>query len=166
MANNRVSGITGDGFSIRLDQLGDRALRGLSKVITSGAKEIQKQARSNAPVDIGNLEEAIKVDTDRSGSHRRVSATVYVDETMPAVHYNADGSVTKGTEDKVVGDYVMEMHENLTPVGHLQLGPKSLDKSMSGHQVGGKFMERAFDDVVPGIIQEAEDIVRKASRET
>jgi len=58
-----------------------------------------------------------------------------------------------GRPGKTVGDYAYEMHEHLTPVGPLQLGPLSSAKA-SGATVGGGFLTRAMEQEAQGLIQE------------
>ena len=154
---DRVSGVSSTELSFRLDQVGDRAIRGISQAIREGAHDIAEKARSNAPVDQGNLEDAIKVDISRSGVNGRVSATVYVDESMPAPELTPDGRIVKGTEYKVVGDYAMKMHE-----GEYKLGKRSRAKASAGHEVGPKYLERAVDEVLPGVVAAARRLAKRA----
>lgn len=130
----------------RIRQVGDRAVRGVSDIMQEEGEAIAQLAREFAPVDQGNLEEAIKVEVARGGSRGRISVDVYIDPDMPAPHINPDGTVTKGTESKTVGDYAAAMHEGLAPYGSgaFKLGPRSLAKAASGAAVGGKFLERAL----------------------
>lgn len=129
-----VSGV--EALLTKLSQTGERAVRGVSEEIKEGAKDIQDLARLQAPVDEGNLEDAIKVEVDRSGINGRIQAYVYVDSD-----HEAD-------EGKTVGDYAPRMHE-----GTYNLGPRSrIKQSAAGVVVGRKFLERAVDDLAPGII--------------
>lgn len=129
-----VSGV--DSLLAKLSQTGERAVRGVSEEIKEGAKDIQDLARLQAPVDEGNLEDAIKVEVDRSGINGRIQAYVYVDSDQDT----GDG--------RTVGEYSNYMHE-----GTYNLGPRSqIKQSAAGVVVGRKFLERAVDDLAPGII--------------
>jgi hypothetical protein len=129
-----VSGV--EELMLKLSQTGERAIRGVSDEIKDGAKDIQDLARLQAPVDEGNLEDAIKVEFERTGINRRVEAFVYVDGDQEA------------DDGKVVGDYAPRMHE-----GTYNLGPRSkIKQSAAGVIVGRKFLERAVDDLAPKII--------------
>jgi len=111
-------------------------------------RELYKQAlktrdlaRKFAPVDEGNLEEAIKVHPDELGVKRdafgrfaRTEVEVYIDMDMPI----------DGRDGKTVGDYAYIQHEWLTPYGPWKLGEKSVRKQNGqSEQVGGGFLERA-----------------------
>lgn len=141
-----------DGLSAMLLQIGDRAVRGVSNVMVSEGKKIQELAVSNAPVDEGNLEEAIKIEIDRGGINGRTRVSIFVDEDMDAGH------------GKTVGDYAARMHEGLAPYGSgaYNLGEKSRQKANSGHNVGGKYMERAIDEREDELMRKVYDIVRKS----
>ena len=111
------------------------------------AKDIQTLAKKMAPIDYGNLEEAIKLRTTgglvRNKRGHFVGgggATIYVDNEMVA---EQPGSHRK--EQVVVGDYAWFIHEHLTPYGSLRLGKLSQEKQDADPsvQVGGGFMDRA-----------------------
>lgn len=128
---------------INISQAGERAARGISQVLKEEADEIALAAISNAPVDQGNLESAIKVQRlggngarDSLGRFVRTSYTIYV-----------DGSVEAGGA-KTVADYWAIMHEQLAPYGSgdYKLELRSQQKRAEGYDVGGKFMERAVVD--------------------
>lgn len=144
-----VSGFAGvDALLVRVDM--DTKKRVTSKMWIK-AKKIQELAIKMAPLDEANLEKAIKVSPETPGRARdeatgqfvRQEIEVYIDMEMPV----------PGRPGKTVGDYAYEMHEHLTPMGPLQLGPRSLEKS-SGAQVGGGFLTRAMEQEAEGIIQE------------
>jgi HK97 gp10 family phage protein len=142
----KITGI--DNLLTNLSQVGERAVRGVSDEIKQGAEDIKDLAKLQAPIDEGNLEDAIKVDVDRSGVKGRIQAFVYV-----------DGSVT--TDDgKAVEDYAMQMHE-----GTYNLGPRSQAKdSAVGGGVGRKFLERAVDELSPNIINRVQQAVKRTIR--
>lgn len=114
------------------------------------AQAIRLLAIRMAPIDKGNLEEAIKVRPEtpgrvrnEAGQFERQEIEVYIDMNMPIA----------GRKGKTIGDYAYEMHEHLTPYGPLKLGPKSEAKN-SGVQVGGGFLTRAMEELAEDIIGE------------
>jgi hypothetical protein len=117
----------------RLDTILERSSEGARQALEDGAKKIQKQAQMYAPVDLHNLEKAIKIDSDRGGIRRRKRFFVYVDTNLPVPQ--VDG--------KTVGDYAFIMHE-----GVYDLGEKSKEKAaLLGVAVGRKFLERAAKEL-------------------
>lgn len=115
-----------------LTQTGDYVKKGVASKMLEGGYKMRDKARDYAPVDLGNLEKAIKLEHDRAGIHGRREVTVYVDEGMSV----------EGREEHTVAEYAMRMHE-----GSYNLGKKSLEKeSALGVQVGPKYLERAADD--------------------
>lgn len=122
-------------ISARIRQVGERALRGGANVLREEAKEIADLARSFAPVDEGNLEDAIEVNPheERDGN-RRVSVEVWVNPDAPG----------SGGEEFAIS-YGMRLHEQQEPFGSgaIPLGVKSRIKDVGRGVVGGKFMERA-----------------------
>lgn len=138
---------------VRLNQTGERALRGVSAKIREGAKKIQYRAVEYAPVDEGDLESAIKVMTDRGGINSRLQATVYVD---------GDEEASNG---KKVGDYALAVHEGVAPFGSGgwgRLGKRSKIKDGNRGVVGGKFLERAAEELAPEITKDLQEAIRKA----
>lgn len=124
-------------------QGGERVVRGVSTQMKKEGEEIQKLAREYAPVDEGNLEDAITVEADRSGVRGRTVVYVYVDENHPA-HMTT------------VGQYAMRMHE-----GEYRLGPGSQAKDAGRGVVGPKFLERAVDERSPMIMPSLLESARK-----
>ncbi|MFT4064274.1 HK97 gp10 family phage protein [Paraburkholderia sp.] len=134
-----------------LQQVGEKAVRGVFAQMKVEAQALAEKARENAPVDHGDLETAIKVretggGRNELGQFARKSVEVYVDGSLPA--HDSDGRDRPG---KTVGDYAYEMHEHLIPAGPLQLGPKSQQKDGGSGKVGGKYLERARDEIEQGI---------------
>lgn len=120
------------------------------------AVELRNLARKMAPEDMANLEYAIKVSPesidgvarDSLGHFARREFKVYVDMNDPAPHLNDDGSITKGTENKLVGDYAYYVHEYVHPAGNNKLGERSALKQMGqNEEVGGAFMTRAAEEI-------------------
>lgn len=129
----------------------DTKKRVTSKMIIKAAA-IRDLARKMAPVDEANLEKAIKVRPETPGRARndqgqfvRQEIEVYIDMSMPV----------PGRPGKTVGDYAYEMHEHLTPVGPLNLGPKSREKQgASDVEVGGAFLTRAMIELSDNLMKE------------
>jgi hypothetical protein len=153
----KVSGIINtEEMLLRLDST---AKRRVVKVLVKRAEQIRDLARKMAPVDEGNLEEAIKLRGDAVGRTRdefgrfqRTEVDVYIDMDAPVPE----------RPGHTVGDYAYEMHEHLTPMGPMQLGPASVAKQEGQQeQVGGGFLERAAEEVVAaGMEEELMDILR------
>lgn len=121
-----------NGLSTTFGQIGGMIVRTVNDELNNIALEVQKKAREYVPVDMGYAEEAIKID---KSSQRRKWA-VYLDMSVMATH---DGRTYP------VGEYLMWLHENQS----YRLGEKSEQKAATlGVEVGPKFLERAFQDVV------------------
>lgn len=114
----------------------DATLAGFDSM-KEGAKEIQKLAQDYAPVDEHDLEKAIKVEIDP----QNMSAYVMIDPLA------TDG---RGVSIALYGMY---MHEGLAPYGsgRYELGPES-EKKAASKDVGGKFLERAYENSVRDIV--------------
>jgi len=136
-----VEGI--DELKYLLQQSGDKAVRGVLNQMRQEAKDIQELAIKMAPLDHGNLEEAIKVRDNAGGrtslgQFARKTVEVYVDTEMEIPE----------RPGKFISDYAWEMHQHLTPYGFLRLGKKSQAKQHGQEEiVGGGFLERAVDKV-------------------
>lgn len=135
-------------------QTGGRAQDGIARQMKKEALKIQELAKKFAPVDYGNLEDAIEVDEegggrDDMGRFVRKSYRVFVDMNHPAAH---------GQE---VGDYAYFIHEHMTPYGPVPLGPHSLEKQAGqAEMVGGLYMDRAVDEVMKGMMSRLVDVAR------
>ena len=104
-----------------------------------GAKEILELAKKQAPVDEGNLEDALELQEDRFGLNTRTRITIFVNESKALPH----------RPDKTVGDYATRMHD-----GQYNLGKDSLAKQRAnGQVVGPKYLERAVQKLEKEIIQ-------------
>ena len=118
-------------------QGGEKAVRGVAKQMEDEGEEIADLARQYAPVDEHNLENAIEVESSRSGVNRRTVVDVGVNSFAPV----------EGREDITVGDYAFIMHE-----GVYNLGPGSLAKDGGRGVVGPKYLERALKERERGLI--------------
>lgn len=115
-----------------LSQTGEYVKKGVASKMLEGGRKMRNKARDYAPVDEGNLEDAITLEHDRSGIHGRRQVFVFVDESHPV----------ENREGHTVGEYAMRMHE-----GDYNLGDKSLAKQAAlGVTVGPKYLERAAED--------------------
>jgi hypothetical protein len=128
-----------------LYQTGHRVTRGVVGQMRSEAEAIQKLAKKYAPLDHGNLEDAIKVKTlgggrDELGRFMRKSFEVSID-------MNATGHLGES-----ISKYAYEMHELLLPygAGGFNLGKLSRQKDAGRGVVGGRFLERAVSEVSNG----------------
>lgn len=149
----KVSGV--ENLLLQLSQTGEKAIRGVSNEIQKGAKKIQYRAIQYAPVDEGNLENAIKTEFDRSGVNGRLQAFVYVDPNEDA----GDG--------RTVGDYALAVHEGVAPFGSGgwgRIGKRSQIKDGGRGEVGGKFLERAAEDMAEEIAQDLQKVIAKVLR--
>ncbi len=130
-----------------LYQTGQRVTRGVVGKMRSEAEAIQKLAQQYAPVDHGNLGEAIEIRTlgggrDELGRFMRKSFEVFI-------NMNASGH-----RGEPISQYAYEMHELLLPygAGGFNLGKLSQQKDAGRGIVGGRFLERAVDEVSKGIM--------------
>jgi len=149
--------IEGLEMGLLIEQMGDKVVRRAIDKMRSEAQKLAEKARDYAPVDEGNLENAIKVDDagggrNELGQFSRKSVAVYIDMNMPAAR---DG--------KTVGDYAYDMHEHLEPVGPKKRGPLSEEKDGGRNVVGGGFLTRAMNDserdILIGIAAEIKDVL-------
>jgi len=136
-----------------LRQTGAKAQRGVYEQMKKEAREIQRLARLYAPIDHGNLEDAISVeeiDAERGegGRFGRKSVAVFVDTTQ------------EGYKGEPIGQYAYIMHEYLAPYGRFKLGPLSRQKNSGNGKVGGKYLERAINDVSAEMMKRLVDVAR------
>lgn len=108
----------------------------MAKVAEQGANDIRDLSEDNAPVDEGWVEKSLKV-RERTTKADNIIFDVYVDESV------AD-----------VAEYVDMLHEGIMRGKPYKLGDKSIDKAKGNKDVGPKFMERAFKELKPKIIEE------------
>jgi hypothetical protein len=119
-------------LSATLKQGGETVRRAVRERIKKEGPSIARLARKMAPVETGDLEDAIRSVQSYDGDHNgRLMAEV--------------GVMDYGD----VGDYAVEMHEGLQPFGDgtYNLGPDSAAKQIGQTEiVGGKFLERALEE--------------------
>lgn len=138
---------------VMLRQLGPKATDGIFEQMKVEARSIRNLARSYAPVDHGNLEEAIQMEVlgggrDARGRFIRKALSVFVD--MEA----------RGHNGEPMSQYAYIMHEHLTPYGPLKLGEKSAAKNAGSGRVGGRFLERAANEVSDRIMTRLIDVAK------
>jgi hypothetical protein len=137
-----------DNLAILLQQVGEKAVKGAIAAMRTEAETVAMYAREYAPIDHGNLEEAIKVretggGRNGAGQFVRKSVEVYVDQDMPVPE----------RPGKTVGDYAYEVHEHMEPAGgSMQRGEKSEAKDGGRNVVGGGYMTRAAADAEKHVV--------------
>lgn len=141
-------------LKISINQIGITAIRGISSVMAEEGEIMLRLAKSFAPVDKYNLEDAIEMEIDKSGINRRLSVKIFVDMRKSA-----------GT-NKEVGDYANLINYGLAPYGSgiYNLGPKSLAKRQNGNDVGGMFMDRAAAARIKILYEKVMSITKRALR--
>lgn len=142
-----------DELAVMLRQIGPKATDGIFEQMKIEARSIQNLARSYAPLDHGNLEDAIKMEVlgggrDARGRFVRKALSVFID--MEA----------RGYAGEPMSQYAYLMHEHLTPYGPLKLGEKSAAKDGGRGIVGGRFLERASEEVSAGIMSRLIDVAK------
>ena len=148
-------------LTAKLEQLGERAVRGISTELRTYGKRIQDDAELNAPFETGSLIHAIKVDSSRTGINRRLVVTIFVDLSAPYIKTNTSGD--SKPSKKTVGDYAMLMEKGLAPFGSgkYQAREGTISK---GPQAGGKFIKRAADANKSELIDRARQIVKRVTQ--
>lgn len=136
---------------VKLRRTEKRTSKRLLRHMRNSAEDIRDLAREYAPVDEGNLEEAIEVGETQEGFLGR-NRNVELIGVNPA-------KLGEGYT-KYKYRYDIAMHE-----GSYNLGPLSQAKAASsGKQVGPKYLTRAWKDLEPDIRAEAEKIVADTAR--
>jgi hypothetical protein len=140
-------------LALKIQRMGDSAARRILGVMREEGDKIAELARENAPVDDGELEEAIQVVENRGGPNGRTVVSVQVDPTA---------TDSKGVP---VIQYARIMHEALAPygTGAFHLGPASRAKDGGGGRVGGKFMERAMRSRIGEMGKKVKQIVKEST---
>lgn len=140
----RVRGLTG--VRKAMTNVGKDITSAGVKALRLGAAKIEKRAKEFAPREYSSLEDSIQTKEVRlsTNSYREV---IFVDKGHPAPERGSG---------KTVGDYADIVDQGGR--GGIGLGPESIAKASSlglqpGVQVGPKFIERAFMELV--------DVVRK-----
>ena len=147
-------------MEVKLYQIGERAMKGMSERMRKHAILIRDLAREYAPVKSGLLERSIDYAVIKE--NRRNTYIVFID--LDALRYNGKGQL---------GDYAWVMEQQLHPYGRqagskrYYLGPRSAAKAASGKKVGGRFLSRAIKDgnktMLSGLIQEVRKVTGSSS---
>jgi hypothetical protein len=144
-------------LEVNLEQIGERAVRGMSEKMRRTAIKIRDLARDYAPVKTGQLEKSIDYETIKKNG--RNSYVVYIDLDM--LRQSGEGKV---------GDYAFVMEEELHPYGraksgkrYYRLGPGSMAKAASGKKVGGRFLSRAVKEGVKDLLSDMAAEVRRVT---
>lgn len=138
---------------LALQQSMTKAVDAARKELTRAAKKTQEEARLNAPVDLGNLEAAIQIDSPRTPRSEVKEITVYIASSAGGVD---------------VGRYAELVHERYGdpggPAGTHGPGPGTLAKMAAnpGRSIGKKFLERAGEKVGEEYQRRAEAAVKGA----
>lgn len=125
-----------DGISLKIQQIGQRAIKhGVEEMRDSG-EEIAKTAQEYAPHNLGNLEEAIKVLDETRDSERsfRREVNVGVDPSMPG----SPGQLS-------LAEYALYTHEGMAPFGDGTYPGPGKGTRAKGPLAGGKYLERAYE---------------------
>lgn len=123
--------------------------------LKDGTEELKTLAKAQAPIDKGDLENAIESKIRRTPF--TIKGEVFINESK----VTSDGRQT-------IGDYAIYAHELIQPYGDHNLGKKSVAKQESlgsEIEVGGGFMERAKLKLEPeikkDIKQRVGDVIKK-----
>lgn len=145
-----IQGVSSTLASLRRSER--RTNKRMLRLMRRGAQEVADRARQYAPVDEGNLEDAIEVaETSERffGNARQVSLVGVNPEKL------GEGYTKYGYR------YDIRMHEDTT----YELGPRSRAKQeATGKKVGSKFLARAYTELEPSIRARAEQIARDIER--
>lgn len=136
---------------VNLRRTEQRTHKRLLRLMRRGAEDIRDLSREYAPVDEGNLEEAIEVGESVENFMGR-------SRNVEFVGVNPDKLGEGFTKYKY--RYDIAMHE-----GSYNLGPLSQAKAQaSGKQVGPKYLTRAWKELEPDLIAKAERIAAETAR--
>lgn len=152
------------GLTRKIEQVGTRAVRGISTAMRHFGEIMLDEAIHNAPLDTGSLaggrEKALKINYGLTGVNRRLVVTIWIDPTTPYIDPNPNHKPT----NKTVGDYAGLMEKYLRP--HGSGGYKARKGTRNkGAQAGGKFLQRAVKRYRMRLIQRAREIVRRATQQ-
>jgi hypothetical protein len=143
MIEMKVTGVADTILGLR--NTGERVAANARKVMHRAADKIVERARLMAPVDKGNLEDAIQKQVTYEGKRNRLAIDIVLLDSVNGVD---------------ITDYGREMHE-----GIYNLGPLSEEKqSRTGVQVGREFITRAAkeqkDKLEPAVLAAIKDGVK------
>lgn len=131
-----------------------KVMDGSLSALRAMAALVVAEAKRNAPIDTGDLENAIVAIEDRDrnalGQFGQITIRVGVDINKLQLHLH------KGF------DYSIPMHED----PNYNLGPKSEEKqARQGNHVGYKYLERALKDNEAEVRRRVEQAIKRAADE-
>lgn len=135
-------------FAAKLRAAGAHGVPKVYDVLEKGAQDIQKRAKEYAPIDEGNLEDAIVIVNNSTPG--KPSFLVEVEDRP-----GENGGMS-------TLEYGLLMHEGLYPGSRYKLGKRSKEKAKAtGKRVGGKFMSRAVRDFEKQILAKVRKFIQK-----
>lgn len=140
-----------------INQIGERAVRGISTEMRKFGELMLNEAFANAPYDTGSLQEALDIKYERSGANTRLVVTLFVDVNAP---YETHSGIES---DKEVGDYAMLMERGLAPHGSGRFQARE-GTTAKGPQAGGKYFARASQKYKAELIARARLVAARAAR--
>lgn len=144
-------------ITARIEQLGERAAKGVSDVMRDYAEIMLHEAIINAPHDTGSLEDALKIEYQRNGINGRLAIKIWVDPRTPYVDTDPNHAPTS----KTVGAYAWLMEKYLVP--HGEGGWNAQDGTLAkGSQAGGRYLARAIRQHRAALLEKAQRIVKRA----
>ena len=148
-------------ITARIEQVGKRAVKGISDAMRYYAEVMLRDAIANAPRDTGSLERALEIDYSYGGLNGRLQVTIRVDPDAPYIDPNPNHKPT----DKTVGDYAELMERYLRPHGRGGKWDARAGTRAKGPQDGGRFLARAVRDHMEALLNRARNLVRKATEQ-
>lgn len=137
---------------IRLRRMEEKTHKRILRRLRRAAIDIRDLARDNAPVDLGNLENAIEDIASREGNREVRYVGVNPDKL-------GDGYQVNGFR------YDIAMHIGIVNGEPYELGPRSRAKQNTGKDVGPFYLERAAKSLTPGIQADINRILSEVTRE-
>lgn len=148
-----VLGISDTMFALK--RTGDRVYKGQLEYLDRVSERILKRAKEYAPVDEGNLEDAlVKERIVDPSNNRRVTIFIGVDPSELGKGFTKYGH-----------RYDEYVHEHLAPFGTGSLNGATFSAGAGtlakGPKAGGLFLQRAFEDFEDEIIETMAKIARR-----
>lgn len=148
------------GIQAYIEQVGNRAVKGISDAMHYYAEVMLRDAVANAPHDTGSLENALEIEYSYGGTNGRLQVTVRVNPDMPYIDPNPEHKAS----DKTVGDYAELMERYLRPHGRGGKWDAREGTRAKGPQAGGRFLARAVRDHKEALMNRARNIVKRATK--
>lgn len=147
------------GIVARIEQVGERAVKGISDAMRYYAEVMLRDAIANAPRDTGSLERALDVEYMRNGVNGRLWVKIRIDPDEPYVDPNPNHKPS----DKTVGDYAYLMERYLRPHGRGGKWDAREGTRAKGPQAGGRFLARAVQAHKAALLARAKNIAKRAA---